>query len=251
MSTPTIGHEVTPAAPSEPETPPGWYPDPVGDHDRRYWDGSAWTEEIEDSGVIGQATIAPPSTVTAPPAASPRRAWRQPKIIVPVAVVAVIAALVIAWMVRDGSTKAPVAREAVVAADAAQDVIGKDAHQLPTRRPSQIPSDFPLPDDAQLIAVYAAAESNATVSATFTTANKNPQRFVLDNLRAAGYEASRDFRLGLATNSTDTSCSTLSSTFGFFRGGELIGLVHTSEPGDKSGCKPTITVAVGPDVVRK
>ena len=24
----------------------GWYPDPVGDHDLRWWDGSAWTETV-------------------------------------------------------------------------------------------------------------------------------------------------------------------------------------------------------------
>ena len=25
---------------------PGWYPDPSGQHDKRYWDGSAWTEQV-------------------------------------------------------------------------------------------------------------------------------------------------------------------------------------------------------------
>jgi hypothetical protein len=39
---------------SEPELPPsGWYPDPGGAHDRRWWDGTTWTEHVEDAGVPG------------------------------------------------------------------------------------------------------------------------------------------------------------------------------------------------------
>lgn len=28
--------------------PPGWYPDPRGEHSERFWNGSAWTEEAKD-----------------------------------------------------------------------------------------------------------------------------------------------------------------------------------------------------------
>lgn len=31
----------------------GWYPDPAGRHEQRYWDGSAWTEHIADAGTAG------------------------------------------------------------------------------------------------------------------------------------------------------------------------------------------------------
>jgi hypothetical protein len=30
---------------------PGWQPDPTGRHDHRYWDGSAWTDNVADAGV--------------------------------------------------------------------------------------------------------------------------------------------------------------------------------------------------------
>ena len=35
-------------------TPANWYPDPMGRHELRYWDGSNWTDHVSDKGV--QAT---------------------------------------------------------------------------------------------------------------------------------------------------------------------------------------------------
>ena len=42
--------------------PPGWYPDPYGRHERRYYDGRAWTEHVESGGRQG----------VDPPAGAPR-----------------------------------------------------------------------------------------------------------------------------------------------------------------------------------
>jgi lysylphosphatidylglycerol synthetase-like protein (DUF2156 family) len=33
---------------------PGWFPDPVGRHDHRWWDGAAWTAHVADAGVAAQ-----------------------------------------------------------------------------------------------------------------------------------------------------------------------------------------------------
>ncbi|MGH2740148.1 MAG: DUF2510 domain-containing protein [Actinomycetota bacterium] len=43
----------------------GWYPDPTGRHDRRWWDGAKWTADITDRDVQGadptwETTAAPP-----------------------------------------------------------------------------------------------------------------------------------------------------------------------------------------------
>lgn len=36
------------ASAAAPVLPPaGWYPDPAGAHARRYWDGQAWTESVD------------------------------------------------------------------------------------------------------------------------------------------------------------------------------------------------------------
>ena len=35
----------------------GWFADPTGRHDKRYWDGSAWTSRVEDGGTQGEDPI--------------------------------------------------------------------------------------------------------------------------------------------------------------------------------------------------
>lgn len=53
------------AAPSAPATsdasatPPEWYPDPTGRHHYRYWDGSAWTEDVATDGVVTSDSLPP------------------------------------------------------------------------------------------------------------------------------------------------------------------------------------------------
>jgi Protein of unknown function (DUF2510) len=34
-----------------PAPPPGWYPDPMSEHEFRFWDGSQWTDRVEDGGL--------------------------------------------------------------------------------------------------------------------------------------------------------------------------------------------------------
>jgi len=46
-SAPVAIPSTTPAAAS------GWYADPAGRHEQRYWDGSKWTEHVADAGVTG------------------------------------------------------------------------------------------------------------------------------------------------------------------------------------------------------
>jgi hypothetical protein len=36
--------------PPQPAPPFGWYPDPSGRHEQRYWDGTRWTEHVRDGG---------------------------------------------------------------------------------------------------------------------------------------------------------------------------------------------------------
>jgi hypothetical protein len=38
------------AAPATGGPPPGWFPDPHGRHQQRYWDGSTWTANVADGG---------------------------------------------------------------------------------------------------------------------------------------------------------------------------------------------------------
>lgn len=39
-------------APAPPPPPPAWYTDPTGRHEYRYWDGSIWTDQVADQGVV-------------------------------------------------------------------------------------------------------------------------------------------------------------------------------------------------------
>lgn len=50
---PAASYEPAPAAQPAPvvTTPAGWYPDPSGRFEMRYWDGNAWTEYVSRQGV--------------------------------------------------------------------------------------------------------------------------------------------------------------------------------------------------------
>ena len=39
-----------PAQPQQPQHAPGWYPDPFGRHETRWWDGAQWTEHVASHG---------------------------------------------------------------------------------------------------------------------------------------------------------------------------------------------------------
>ena len=41
---------TTPTQPSTPSVPAGWYIDPAGRFELRYWDGTAWTEHVSRNG---------------------------------------------------------------------------------------------------------------------------------------------------------------------------------------------------------
>jgi hypothetical protein len=65
-----------------PRAAAGWYPDPTGRHEHRFWDGNAWTINVADAGVTGidqriretmadqgaTTTVATAAAVTAPAA---------------------------------------------------------------------------------------------------------------------------------------------------------------------------------------
>jgi uncharacterized protein YxjI len=40
-------------------TPANWYPDPMGRHQLRYWDGTAWTQHVSTNGVAGTDPLQP------------------------------------------------------------------------------------------------------------------------------------------------------------------------------------------------
>ena len=49
--TPSPSYQPQPApAPSTPSVPAGWYADPAGRYELRYWDGGTWTEHVSRAG---------------------------------------------------------------------------------------------------------------------------------------------------------------------------------------------------------
>lgn len=40
---------------------PGWYSDPTGRHDHRWWDGAAWTAHVADAGIAAQDALDAPT----------------------------------------------------------------------------------------------------------------------------------------------------------------------------------------------
>lgn len=51
-------------------TPPGWYPDPTGRYEHRYWDGGRWTEHV---GANGQQSVEPTPPAPAQPSTGMQR----------------------------------------------------------------------------------------------------------------------------------------------------------------------------------
>lgn len=57
----------------------GWYPDPTGQGDARYWNGAAWTQSVNRGGITANVPIDPaqaqappaPGTQVAPPTPMP------------------------------------------------------------------------------------------------------------------------------------------------------------------------------------
>jgi hypothetical protein len=49
-ATPAAAAAATPAAAAAPAVPAGWYADPAGRFELRYWDGSTWTEHVSRAG---------------------------------------------------------------------------------------------------------------------------------------------------------------------------------------------------------
>jgi hypothetical protein len=43
---------------SAPTAPPGWYPDPAGRYERRYWSGSEWTDQVDGNGELEGSIVA-------------------------------------------------------------------------------------------------------------------------------------------------------------------------------------------------
>lgn len=59
----------------KPTLPPAnWYADPLGRHDVRYWDGSAWTELVASGGVEATDPLPPATPAAGSPAAGSRTA---------------------------------------------------------------------------------------------------------------------------------------------------------------------------------
>lgn len=59
-------------------TPQGWYVDPTGRHEYRYWDGVDWTAHVSDGGVAETDTTEPPATPPTGVPAAPPPTWVPP-----------------------------------------------------------------------------------------------------------------------------------------------------------------------------
>ena len=66
--------------PAVPSTPAGWYPDPSGGAQRRWWDGAQWTDHLETP----YSTTAAAMPSTAPEGTDPYTTWIWPLLVIPV-----------------------------------------------------------------------------------------------------------------------------------------------------------------------
>ncbi len=118
-------------------SPPGWYQDPTGQGDGRYWNGATWTEAVDRGGVTvnvpidpNQASIPPlPGTqvsIPTPPAASPTGAARTTSrsrtgAIVGLLVVVIVAVVAVVLVSNDSADAPSPGTDAPPATDAPAD----------------------------------------------------------------------------------------------------------------------------------
>ena len=96
----------------ETHDPAGWYPDPTGKHELRYWDGFAWLDNVSDQGAtttepLGGKPQPPPSRAAArgqetPAPAAPPAKSKTPIIVGAVAAAVVIIAVAAFFLTRGG-----------------------------------------------------------------------------------------------------------------------------------------------------
>ena len=138
-------------------TPAGWYPDPGGRHEFRYWDGASWSPQVSDGGLTATdaqlrpavspeaaptagpspapapAVAAPAALVAAPASAMPPaaaraagRRWLVP-VVAAIAVLAVLAGLVVWGVATRGPSAAGLYQQMRTSAAAAKSVHIKGA----------------------------------------------------------------------------------------------------------------------------
>lgn len=66
-----------------PTMPPGWYNDPTGVGEARYWDGTTWTQSVSTGGVTVNAPIEPDKATVPPIRGTEFRATAPPPIPTP------------------------------------------------------------------------------------------------------------------------------------------------------------------------
>lgn len=67
MTDPTASNPASTTPPASTSPPAGWYADPAGSSDRRYWDGTRWTDQLQSSAPASETS----ATATPAPAATP------------------------------------------------------------------------------------------------------------------------------------------------------------------------------------
>ena len=89
--------------------PAGWYPDPTGRHELRYWDGYAWMDDVSDHGTTGRDPLGgkpmpAPSEAAAKAQAAPASAPTPSKknLYIILGAVAAVVVLVVAFLVLRG-----------------------------------------------------------------------------------------------------------------------------------------------------
>lgn len=70
MTDPTASNPASNPASSTP--PAGWYADPAGSSDRRYWDGTRWTDQLQSAPTTAAAAASVPAAPSAPVAYPPQ-----------------------------------------------------------------------------------------------------------------------------------------------------------------------------------
>lgn len=143
------------------EVPEGWYDDPLGKADERYWDGANWTQQVRERQVSGGSSAGPVVTPPPPPVTTNGSRGSRTIVIALFASLAVIGALVALLLTRSSGSPTESAETTTVLST-----------EAPSASTTQAPATTLAPTTTLAATTTTTAPATTTIATTTTIVDR-------------------------------------------------------------------------------